>query len=82
MILVFDVGNTNIVLGVYEGTELIDFWRIATDKNKTSDEYGMLICQLFQHSGLKTKDVKDVIISSVVPNIMYSLEHTVRKFLK
>jgi len=82
MILVFDVGNTNIVLGVYEGTELIDFWRIATDKNKTSDEYGMLICQLFQHSGLKTKDVKDVIISSVVPNIMYSLEHTVRKFFE
>ncbi|MBM7615992.1 type III pantothenate kinase [Alkaliphilus hydrothermalis] len=82
MILVFDVGNTNIVLGVYEGKELIDFWRIATDKNKTSDEYGMLIYQLFQHSGLETKDVKNVIISSVVPNIMYSLEHAVRKFFE
>ncbi|WP_026477002.1 type III pantothenate kinase [Alkaliphilus transvaalensis] len=82
MLLVFDVGNTNIVLGVYREKELVDFWRIATDKNKTSDEYGMLIHQLFQHGGLDTKEVKDVIISSVVPNIMYSLEHTVRKFFE
>lgn len=80
MILVVDVGNTNIVLGVYQDQELLDFWRIATDKNKTSDEYGMLIQQLFAYSKLNIKDIKDVIISSVVPNIMYSLEHTIRKF--
>lgn len=79
MILVFDVGNTNIVLGVYHDRELVDFWRIATDKNKTSDEYAMLINQLFQHSGVNIEEIDDVIISSVVPNIMYSLEHTVRK---
>ncbi len=80
MILVFDVGNTNIVLGVYKEKELVDFWRIATDKNKTSDEYGLLIYQLFQYGDIDIKEVKDVIISSVVPNIMYSLELAVRKF--
>lgn len=79
MILVFDVGNTNIVLGVYRGKELVDYWRIATDKNKTSDEYNILIHQFFQYNNIDIKDVKDIIISSVVPNIMYSLEHATRK---
>lgn len=79
MILVFDVGNTNIVIGVYKGKSLIDSWRIATDKDKTSDEYSMVIHQLFQLGQIDIKEVKDVIISSVVPNIMYSLEHAVRK---
>lgn len=80
MILVFDVGNTNIVLGAYRGKELVDYWRIATDRNKTSDEYGMIIHQFFQYNGLDMKEVEDIIISSVVPNIMYSLEHASRKF--
>ncbi len=82
MLLVFDVGNTNIVLGVYHGKELLDYWRIATDKDKTSDEYSIVIHQFFQYNGLNIKDVKDVIISSVVPNIMYSLEHASRKLFK
>ncbi|AOY75154.1 type III pantothenate kinase [Clostridium formicaceticum] len=79
MILVFDVGNTNIVLGLYKDDLLIDSWRIATDKDKSSDEYGILIHQLFQYSGRSPKEVKDVIVSSVVPNIMYSLENSIRK---
>lgn len=74
MILVFDVGNTNIVLGVYEGKELLKYWRISTDKNKTSDEYGMLINQLFEYNGFKLNEVEAVIISSVVPPLMYSLQ--------
>ncbi len=80
MLLVFDVGNTNIVLGIYDEDRLVDSWRIATDKEKTSDEYGMLINQLFQYGKWDINVIKDVIISSVVPNIMYSLEHAVRKF--
>lgn len=47
MILVLDVGNTDVVLGVYKGKELVDFWRISTDKNKTSDEHQILIYQFF-----------------------------------
>ncbi len=79
MLLVIDVGNTNVVLGVYRGKELIDFWRIGTDKEKTSDEYSVLIDQLFGYKGLDRRKVKDVIISSVVPDIMHSLENTVIK---
>nr|WP_026895575.1 type III pantothenate kinase [Clostridiisalibacter paucivorans] len=74
MILVFDVGNTNITLGVYEGEELLNFWRVATDKNKTSDEYGMLIDRLFKYNGLELEEVESIIISSVVPPLMYTLE--------
>ncbi|WDV45502.1 type III pantothenate kinase [Clostridiaceae bacterium M8S5] len=74
MILVFDVGNTNIVLGVYEGKELVNYWRIETDRQKTSDEFGMIIDRLFQYNNLSLKNVEAVVISSVVPNIMYSLK--------
>lgn len=80
MLLAFDVGNTNIVLGVYKDKELIKYWRMSTDKSKTSDELGMIVNQLFEYDGLKLKDVTDVIISSVVPNIMYSLQHMAYKF--
>jgi len=81
MLLVFDVGNTNIVLGIYRDKELLCHFRIATDKEKTSDEYGMLINQLFEYQGLKLKDVEAVVISSVVPPIMYTLESMTLKYL-
>ncbi|WP_053956208.1 type III pantothenate kinase [Inediibacterium massiliense] len=80
MLLAFDVGNTNIVLGAYKGEKLLNYWRFATDKAKSSDEYGILIHQLFEYEGLKLKDVEDVIISSVVPPIMYTLEHAASKY--
>jgi len=80
MLLVIDVGNTNIVLGVYDGKELINDWRIATDKDKTSDEYGLLLEQIFKYHGLCPRNVKDVIISSVVPTLMYTLEAMSKKY--
>lgn len=49
MLLAFDVGNTNIVLGVFKGKKLIQNWRMETDKDKSADEYGMLINQLFKY---------------------------------
>ncbi|MBZ2176048.1 type III pantothenate kinase [Schnuerera sp. xch1] len=73
MLLLIDVGNTNIVFGVYKEDKLIYDWRIATDKNKTSDEYGLLFEQIFKYHGICPKDVEDVIISSVVPTLMYTL---------
>ncbi|MBB6219006.1 type III pantothenate kinase [Anaerosolibacter carboniphilus] len=82
MLLAFDVGNTNIVLGVYKGETLLNSWRMATDKSKTADEYGMLVNQLFQYDGLDLNDVEDVIISSVVPPLMYSLQHMAFKYFK
>jgi len=82
MLLAFDVGNTNIVLGVYKDKELINYWRLSTDKNRTSDELGMLVEQLFNYEGLKFSDITDVIISSVVPSIMHSLQHMTLKYCK
>jgi len=73
LLLVIDVGNTNIVLGVYEEDKLLYDWRIATDKDRTSDEYGLLFEQIFKYNGLSTKDVKNIIISSVVPPLMHTL---------
>ena len=80
MLLVFDVGNTNMVLGIYRGRNLIQSFRLSTETEQTADEYGMLINNLFQYSGLSLKDVSAVVISSVVPNLMYSLEHMARKY--
>lgn len=80
MLLVLDVGNTNTVLGLFEDDQLIHKWRIQTDREKTEDEYAMLIRSLFKYQGVKLNDVKDIIISSVVPPIMYALENMARKY--
>lgn len=82
MILVLDVGNTNIVLGVYKDKKLIADWRLSTASKRTADEYGTQVIQLFLHNKLDISDVEGVIISSVVPNIMYSLEHMIIKYFE
>ena len=74
MILLLDVGNTNIVLGVYKDEKLIKSWRISTDKNKTADEYGIQIRVLFQYAGIDADEIKAIVLSSVVPPIMHALE--------
>ncbi len=73
LLLVIDVGNTNIVFGVYKDKELLYDWRIATERDRTSDEYGLLFEQIFRYHGLDPKEVNDVIISSVVPPLMHTL---------
>lgn len=82
MILVLDVGNTNIVLGIYKDKELIADWRLSTDSKRTADEYGIQVMQLFLQNKLDPSDIEGVIISSVVPNIMYSLEHMILKYFE
>ncbi len=81
MILVIDVGNTNTVIGVYKGDTLVIYWRMGTDKASTSDEIGIFLMNAFSYHDIAKKDIKDVIISSVVPPIMYSLEHAIRKYI-
>jgi type III pantothenate kinase len=80
MIFVLDVGNTNVVLGVYEGDHLKYHWRVGTDRTKTEDEYGILIKNLFVHEGIEFSDIDGIIISSVVPPIMFSLEGMCKKY--
>lgn len=82
MILVIDVGNTNIVFGAYEGTKLLNHWRMETSRGKTSDEYGMFMASLLNYEKLDIDGIEAVIIASVVPPIMYSIEHAIRKYFK
>jgi len=82
MIFVLDVGNTNTVLGVYEKDELKYHWRIETSRNKTEDEYGMIIKSLLEHEGLSFAHFDGIIISSVVPPIMAALERMCEKYFK
>ena len=67
MLLVLDIGNSNIVMGAYDGAKLLRHWRISTDRQKTGDEYGILINELFRYQGLSLSDIQAIIISSVVP---------------
>lgn len=74
MILTLDIGNTNIKAGVFNGSELVDYWRISTDRSKSSDEYGILLLSLFAHSHIDPA-VDGIIMSSVVPTINFTIEH-------
>ena len=74
MLLAIDVGNTNTVLGVYEGRTLRAHWRIETTARRTFDEYGILTLQLFAHANLDPRKVEAVVVSSVVPSLQFNLE--------
>lgn len=67
MLLCIDIGNTNIVLGLYRGEELAAYWRIATDHQRLADEYAILLIELFGHRGYGVGDVDGIAIASVVP---------------
>lgn len=81
MLLVIDVGNTNITLGIFQGEELQGSFRMTTKLSRTSDEFGIFICSLFKTRGIEPSDIDDVIIASVVPKIMYSLTSGIIKYL-
>lgn len=80
MLLVIDVGNSNIVLGIYDNERLVRDWRVSTDKSKTPDEYGILVHDLFRLAGIGFSDIKDIIISSVVPTLTGALEKLSRQY--
>jgi len=80
MILAIDVGNTNIVLGVYRGKQLLTHWRLSSIKDNSEDEYGIMILSLFDHAKLDYRDIRGIIISSVVPDKMDPLERMCRKY--
>ncbi|MBR2499671.1 MAG: type III pantothenate kinase [Clostridia bacterium] len=81
MLLVIDVGNTNTVLGLYDGETLVQSFRMSTDKNRSSDEIGMFIMQVLMAKQLDFKQIESVIIASVVPPVMHSLENAIKKYL-
>jgi type III pantothenate kinase len=80
MLLAIDIGNTNTSLGVYDGENLIAHWRMATLRNRTSDEIGVLARQMFSVSGIDYKKVSAVIISSVVPQLTSAFRKMSEKY--
>lgn len=80
MIFVIDVGNTNIVMGVYDGDRLLHHWRIATVRERTEDELGIIVKNLFHDRGIQENEVHGIIISSVVPPLMFALERMCDKY--
>lgn len=67
VLLAIDLGNTNTVFGVYEGDQLVMHWRLSTQKERTVDEYGILLRNLFSLERIDAKRIRRVVIASVVP---------------
>jgi type III pantothenate kinase len=82
MLLVIDVGNTNTVLGIFEGTGLRAHWRLTTNREQTADEYGLLIRTLFGLERLQPGQITGIMIASVVPPLNGLLEEMARKYFK
>ncbi len=80
MLLAVDIGNTNIKLGVFKGKNLLTTFQMTTVQTRTSDEYGILMRELLQHNELAVGDITDVIVASVVPNVMHSLTNAILKY--
>lgn len=80
MLLCIDIGNTNIVLGVIRDDRVVMRRRIKTIKDATADDIGISVIRLFDYSGIKTGEVKDIIITSVVPSLMKSMEEFSQRY--
>ena len=81
MLLVVDVGNTNIVLGLMEGFDVRHQWRITTG-TRTTDEFGLLLLQLLQLNGVEPSSLDGAAISCVVPSTLYSIQKGIRRYLE
>ena len=80
MLLAIDVGNSNIVLGVFDGDRLAESWRLATIRERTADEVGILVTHLFERSGIAIDRIDGIILSSVVPTLTRSMEEMAERF--
>src|SRR5581483_7606152 len=82
MLLAIDVGNSNTVLGVFQGAALTHHWRLTTDARRTADEYGILTLALFRQENLDPGEVAAVAISSVVPPLQHSLTALAERYFR
>ncbi|MBR3503051.1 MAG: type III pantothenate kinase [Clostridia bacterium] len=80
MIFTMDIGNTNIKTALFDGERMVQYWRLTTNKMMSSDEYGILLANLFRHNNLSMKDVDGIIMSSVAPSINFTIEHMVQNY--
>ena len=82
MLLTIDVGNTNLTLGLYEGTQLGTHWRLATDHNRMPDEYGLQFLGLLQNAGKTLDDIHGIALASVVPPLTGRVVQACREYVK
>jgi type III pantothenate kinase len=80
MLLAIDVGNTNIVLGVFDGATLVQSWRLQTLRERTSDELGLLVDGLFAHNRIERVQIRGVILGSVVPPLTSTMREMVQRY--
>ncbi|MDY4976857.1 MAG: type III pantothenate kinase [Clostridia bacterium] len=81
MLLLVDVGNTNIVFGIYDRDHLVSSWRMSTRIDRSLDEMGMQILQFLKLKEVKTEEIEDIIMASVVPQIMYPLCKALKSYV-
>lgn len=80
MLFCIDIGNTNIVLGVANQDRILNHWRIRTERDITADEVGILVRNLFAATGLRMEEVRDVIVSCVVPPLLNTIQDFSRRY--
>ncbi len=80
MLLVIDVGNTNVVFAVFSGPEIKGQWRISTNARRTADEYGVWLTQVLEHSKIKPEDITGAVVASVVPQVLFDLRQLARRY--
>jgi type III pantothenate kinase len=81
MLLAVDIGNTSITIGLYKTEKLGPRWRLASDNERTSDEYGILLMQVLERAGIQPEEVRNIAIASVVPPLTGTLEQACRDYL-
>jgi type III pantothenate kinase len=82
MLLALDIGNTNTVIGVYKNSKLLDHWRLETKKERTADELGILLKELFQFADLSLAEIDGLVVASVVPPLDFAIERMSQRYLK
>ncbi|MHC1785977.1 MAG: type III pantothenate kinase [Christensenellales bacterium] len=80
MIFTMDIGNSNIKTGLFEGSQLKQYWRVSTNRGYSSDEYGAFLDNMFRHAGLSMSQVEGIMVSSVVPPINFTIDHLCRDY--
>ena len=81
MLLVIDIGNTNVVFGVYNNDTLVNHWRLSTVLNKTVDEYAILLNSLLYFEKIRLNEIESAVISCVVPPLLFPFESICRKYI-
>ncbi|UCB42845.1 MAG: type III pantothenate kinase [Dehalococcoidales bacterium] len=80
MLLTIDIGNTNVIFGVFEGEELRNTWRTATVINKMADEYAMFLLNAFQYKNLETSDITGIALCSTVPPLVVTFQEMLQRY--